>query len=312
MTIDVGNPPRVSIGLAVYNGEKYLEEAIGSILAQTFTDFELIISDNASTDRTADICTKYAAQDSRIRYVRNATNIGGANNENRTFQLARGEYFRWAAHDDICAPELLEQCVKVLDDHPDVVLCQTAVVIIDEHGNSHGTEQNYVGTASTPAQRFRQLYSMHHRCESTYGLMRSNIMRRTRLQLNYTDSDRVLLCELALYGPFYQIPEPLFYKRVHPGNQYKDWQGRMAWFLPDLQLSGRPTFPVWQQFFDYFVTIHRVPLVRRDKALCYLSMAPWLYVNGRRLVKEVFVAGYLLVQPRKKRKSKYANVDRWA
>lgn len=312
MTEHVGTPPRVSIGLAVYNGEKYLEEAIRSILAQTFTDFELIISDNASTDRTAEICKRYAEQDPRIRYSRNETNIGGANNENLTFKLARGRYFRWAAHDDICAPELLEKCAEVLDRYPEVVLCQTATVTIDENGHDLGSEQHYEGTASTPVERFRQLSSMYHRCESTYGLIRSEVMRRTRLQLNYTDSDRVLLCELALYGSFYQVPEPLFYKRLHPGNQYKDWQGRMAWFLPDLQKSGRLTFPMSQQFFDYLVTIHRVPLAWRDKLLCYLWMGPWLYVNKRRLVNELLVAGHMLLQPHEWRKAKYADADKWA
>ncbi|MCB0187328.1 MAG: glycosyltransferase family 2 protein, partial [Caldilineaceae bacterium] len=123
--------PRVSIGLAVYNGEPYLADAIRSILSQSFTNFELIISDNASTDRTAAICQEFAARDSRIRYSRNATNIGGANNENRTFRLARGEYFRWAAHDDICAPELLEKSVAVLDQNPDVVLCYSMTTEID-------------------------------------------------------------------------------------------------------------------------------------------------------------------------------------
>ena len=103
------NPPKVSIGLPVYNGDEFLEKAIESILGQSFTDFELIISDNASTDKTALICQTYAARDARIRYYRNATNIGGANNGNRTFLLAQGQYFRWAAHDDLCAPELIAQ-----------------------------------------------------------------------------------------------------------------------------------------------------------------------------------------------------------
>jgi glycosyltransferase involved in cell wall biosynthesis len=81
--------PKISIGLPVRNGEEYLEESIDSILAQTFTDFELIISDNASTDRTEAICRAYAAKDRRIRYYRNPVNIGGANYGNLTFQLAR-------------------------------------------------------------------------------------------------------------------------------------------------------------------------------------------------------------------------------
>ena len=96
--------PRVSIGLPVYNGDNYLAETLDSILAQTFTDFELIISDNGSTDRTEAICRRYAAQDHRVRYVRNPSNLGAARNYKRAFELARGEYFKWNGHDDPLAP----------------------------------------------------------------------------------------------------------------------------------------------------------------------------------------------------------------
>src|SRR6478735_5395035 len=99
--------PKVSIGLAVYNGERYLDEAITSILSQTFTDFELVICDNDSSDSTPEICRRFAAADDRIRYYRNPVNIGGVRNENRTMFLARGEYFKLAAHDDRIAPEFL-------------------------------------------------------------------------------------------------------------------------------------------------------------------------------------------------------------
>ncbi len=304
--------PRVSIGLAVFNGEKYLEAAIESILAQTFEDFELIISDNASTDRTGEICKKYAARDSRIRYSRNETNIGGANNENLTFRLSRGEYFRWAAHDDICAPRLLERCVEVLDSHPEVVLCHSAVVEIDENGTPQRTQMRSEGSAGSPFHRFRRLTTRVHKCEATYGLMRSAVLRKTRLQLNYTDSDRVLLCELALHGPFYQIAEPLFFKRFHSGNRYKDWRGRMAWFLPELQNTGKITFPNWLQLFDYFATVGRVSMPWSQKALCYTWMGgPWMVVNGQRLVKDLLVGAYMFAQPRERRQDKYKKVDQW-
>jgi len=114
--------PRVSIGLPVYNGENYLEEAIDSILAQTYKDFELIISDNASTDRTPDICQAYANKDPRIRYYRNEKNIGAAVNFNRVFELSSSEYFKWAAHDDIIAPDYISECIEILDNDDSIVL----------------------------------------------------------------------------------------------------------------------------------------------------------------------------------------------
>ena len=106
------NAPKVSIGIAVFNGENFLESALRSILAQTFEDFELIISDNASTDRTADICEQYASQDGRVLYLRQPANLGAQPNYNLLVGQARGRYFKWAAHDDMLAPTFLERCVE--------------------------------------------------------------------------------------------------------------------------------------------------------------------------------------------------------
>jgi glycosyltransferase involved in cell wall biosynthesis len=106
--------PKVTIGVPVYNGEKYLAAALDTLLAQSFEDFELIISDNASTDCTEEIARAYAARDGRVRYERSGANRGCAWNHNRVFALARGRYFRWAAHDDLCAPTLLARTVELL------------------------------------------------------------------------------------------------------------------------------------------------------------------------------------------------------
>ena len=179
-----------------------MTEAIDSILNQTYTDFELILSDNASSDRTEEMARAYAASDPRIRYHRNPENIGGANNGNFTFTLARGKYFRWAADDDICAPRLLEKCVAVLEEHPEVVLCYTMITEIDENGVPYKTMALNRGLAERPSERFGNLLQKDHMCETTYGLIRSSVMRRTRLQQNYTDSDRTLLAELAYMGHF--------------------------------------------------------------------------------------------------------------
>src|SRR5262249_27707155 len=248
--VDSRDPP-MSIGLAVYNGDRYLPDAIDSLLNQTYSDFELIISDNASTDGTEAICREYAEKDERIRYSRNADNIGGVNNQNLTFHLARGRYFRLAAHDDICAPTLLERCIEVLDAHPEIVLCYSAMIAIDANGVATGERYGTEGTAPRPSQRFRELSYRYYPCDAMYGVVRSDVLRQTNLQQNYTGSDRTLLCDLAMRGRFYSIPEPLFYKRFHEGNAYKDWRGRMAWFDPALSQTGRPTFPNWLQLFDY-------------------------------------------------------------
>jgi glycosyltransferase involved in cell wall biosynthesis len=126
--------PAVSICLPVYNGENYVAAAIESMLAQTFADFELIITDNASTDRTGEICRKFADADSRVRYHRNERNVGGARNQTLAVQMARGRYVRLSAHDDKIAPTHLEECVALLEKRPDVVIAFTRTVVIDEVG----------------------------------------------------------------------------------------------------------------------------------------------------------------------------------
>ncbi len=94
------NIPTVNIGMPVYNAENYLQGALDSLLAQDYGDFDLLISDNASTDRTQEICLDYTARDRRVRYQRNGRNIGAADNFNRVLEPACGKYFMWAAHDD--------------------------------------------------------------------------------------------------------------------------------------------------------------------------------------------------------------------
>jgi glycosyltransferase involved in cell wall biosynthesis len=307
------NNPKVSVGLAVFNGEKYLREAIDSILAQTFTDFELIISDNDSTDRTEEICREYAAKESRIRYYRNAKNIGGANNENRTFMLSRGQYFRWAAHDDLIAPELIEKCVEVLDNNPSVVLCYPMTVGIDEQGNHLYTIETNRGSSGKASERFRSLALKDHGCEIIYGLIRADVLRKTRLQLEYTDSDRTLLCELSLYGKFHEILEPLFYKRHHSKNQYfsgLSWYTRVAWFDPEL--VGKIVIPPsWNQFFDFYITISRVPFPVCEKLRCYLFMFVWFFFYIEQMLKEIGIVLYLLLQTAERREELYKQRMNW-
>lgn len=291
---NIQDKPRVSVGLAVYNGEKYLEKAIDSILAQTFTDLELIISDNASDDKTQEICIGYLRQDHRVKYHRNTTNIGGANNENLTFKMSRGEYFRWAAHDDICHPELIGKCVQVLDNNPEVVLCHSTIVNIDSDGNEIRKLERTKAHSTKPYERFIELTGWDHDCEETYGLIRSRELALTGLQRNYTDSDRTLLCHLSLLGQFHHIPEPLFYKRIHENmstQQYVGWRERMEWFGEVGNI--RKSLPHWTQFLHYLEVITESPISIRDKLLCYSHMLQWVFEHRRwgKMGKDLVYAG---------------------
>jgi glycosyltransferase involved in cell wall biosynthesis len=266
--------PQVSIGLPVFNGEKYLRESIDSILAQTFTDFELIISDNASTDATQDICQEYLTKDSRVKYHRNISNVGGHNNINITIKLSRGKYFRLAADDDVCAPELLAKYVSVLDRDPSVVLCYSTFMKIDENGQQIELIDTDMASSSQPHLRFQKLAHPKHNCETAYGLVVMNTLRKTDLFLNYSDADRTLLAELSLYGRYHHIPETLFFKRYHPGMStevYPDALERMAWFELPSEDKIQDYFGLTLTQLSYYLRIvSRAPLTFQERLRCYM------------------------------------------
>ncbi len=267
---------------------------IRSILAQTFRDFELVISDNASTDSTEEICRSYLARDSRIHYHRNETNIGGANNENLTFKMSIGQYFRLAAHDDICGPDLIKNLVQALDNNPDAVLALSSIMRINEFGERLDVVKRTNATEGSAAKRFSSLTNRVHDCEATYGLIRSDILRQTDLELNYPDSDRTFLCQLSLYGKFVFVDEVLFFKRIHPQMStqvYTDWRARMAWFG---QTSEKEiTLPQWMQFFHFMSIISRAPISAGEKIKCYAHMLTvWMIQSSRwrSLGKDILLA----------------------
>jgi len=275
----VGNRTRVSIGLPVFNGENYLAEALDSLLAQTYEDFELIISDNASSDGTREICQAYAARDPRIRYYRNERNLGAARNFNRVFELSSGEYFKWAAHDDLCAPKFVERCVETLGE-PSVILSHPTTIIIDERGKYLRDYDDHLNLRSPrPQERFRDyLFRPAGECNAIFGLIRASELRQTPLIGSYTASDAVLLGELALRGEFCQIPDHSFFRRDHPRasrHANPTHNALAAWFDPANR--GKVLLsPLWRLFFEYLRAIRRVRLHWYERTCCYLYMMKWL------------------------------------
>ncbi len=200
--------PKVTIGLPVYNGEAFLAEAIQSVLDQTFSDLELIICDNGSTDATEKICRDFAAADNRIRYIRSPENRGASWSYNHSVGLAQGEYFRWLAHDDKFAPQLVEKSVAVLDEKPEVVSCITWFMDIDHEGKPIEVKRSTVRfDAELPNKRFLSMseFRPSYNCEEVFGLIRIDVLRRTKLIEKYADSDRTLIAELGLYGLYSEL-----------------------------------------------------------------------------------------------------------
>jgi glycosyltransferase involved in cell wall biosynthesis len=213
-------PPPVTIGLPVYNGERFLPAAIDSILGQTYGDFALVVSDNASTDASLEIARDYARRDARVSVVATDVNHGAAWNYNRVVAEARSRYFKWAAADDEIAPTCVERSLAVLESSPaDVVLVYPRTQVIDEHGAAVGEIEDRLASppGSPPHVRLRKVVLNVVYGNGIFSLVRSDALRRTRLHGNYPTADYVLLAELALTGEFAELAEPLFRRRLHGG-----------------------------------------------------------------------------------------------
>jgi glycosyltransferase involved in cell wall biosynthesis len=226
-------PPRLSIGLPVYNGERYLAETINCFLAQTFRDFEMVVCDNASTDGTADICRSFAARGAPIRYYRNEKNLGAIPNYNKVFGLCRSPLFKWAAHDDLYCPRYLAECIRILDEDPSVILAHSKTAFIDDRGErlsldpvtgryvdprtaiGHTPDSCAIGDSAAPLVRFWHVLSGARWGTHMFGVMRRDLLARTRLIPTFSGGDRAMLAELALLGRFRCSSDALFSKRFH-------------------------------------------------------------------------------------------------
>jgi glycosyltransferase involved in cell wall biosynthesis len=301
--------PRLSIGLPVYNGEKYLAESLDALLGQSYEDFELLISDNASTDDTASICDQYQRQDSRIRYFRHACNIGSSPNHDFVFQQSRGELFKWAAADDLYAQDLLARCIAALDEHPSVVLAHSWTAAIDDLGNvTQALEYPLTTDSPSAPERFRSmLFGTGERdvgvirADDQYGVIRADVIRRVGPQGSYYHSDRTIMTKLALYGPFHQQRAWLYFRRDHGDRpQYarptvrgwcvnQDPRRANKWRHPTARLLA-------EYFWGYVSAIQGAPLVAADKRACYGYLARWAGgraapVTGRILRRHVVENG---------------------
>jgi len=315
-----GQSPRVSIGMPVRNGQKYIREAIDSIRAQTFSDWELVICDNASTDNTESIVREYAQRDARIRYHKNERDIGPAGNHNVCFKLARGEYFRWHAHDDLIGADYLARCVELLDNDPTIVVAHTKTAIVDEK-TKFLEDYNFVLHTDSlkPGKRFAELVLVKHRMHRAveiFGLMRSSALRETPLEGSYARGDSVLLVRMALRGRFVEAPGRLFLSRSHPSqsmqqlpSRLRDSHGRARFTsilgtgpLPppewwDASLKNRITFPEWRLMREYWRTIGEVKLPAAQWLKCHAVMLFWLVLNLPKLARDVIIAAEQLLSP---------------
>jgi glycosyltransferase involved in cell wall biosynthesis len=284
----VRRAPRLSIGLPVYNAQAFLPQALDCLLTQTFDDFEIIICDNASTDRTELICRDYAGRDPRVRYFRNPVNLGAIANFNRTFELASAPLFKWAAHDDLHRTDYLESCVRLLDEDPAAVLAHSGTAFIGEDGLEFpfdaaagcyldpktGARQKpdspAIGDSAIAATRFWQVLSRARWGSHMFAVIRREALQQTHLLPNFAGSDRAMLGELALLGRFRAVPERLFLKRFHATVSWALNQRELKSFL---STDGKAYSRRARQIRAYFSVPRGKPVGPITKAACAAMVA---------------------------------------
>jgi glycosyltransferase involved in cell wall biosynthesis len=298
MPSDNVRPPKVSIGLPVYNGASFLRQAVDSILQQDYTDFELIISDNASTDDTSTICLSYAAIDPRVRYFRNESNIGAGPNYRRVFDLARGDLFKWAAHDDVHLSGFLRRCVETMDRAPlSVSLVSPKSEVIDENGQTIRNDwqpETLDTREDRPHLRVAHVLTNIAWATAQFGLYRTAQLGQTRLIDSFFASDHVLLMEIAILGEIWEIPEVLFQRRYHSGISNlvnKSQADFLEWFDPSRTAKVRwlprvnlDLVPRWRLLWEFERSVRRLPLRTSDRFFCGMTaLRIWTVRESRRL-----------------------------
>ena len=286
--------PPITIGLPVYNGENYVAESIQCLRDQTFGDFRLIISDNASTDATEEIARSAAREDERVTYHRQQVNLGGPANYNFTLAQAEGDFFMWHAHDDLRDPRFLELAYAHMKESK-----TTSVTF--SRARAIGPEGEDLGPVFSPEGLVHE--SAHHRIRATigaprpelvlFGLMRRQLLERTGKHGSFKGGDRILVAEMALLGEFHELDEVLFYNRDHP-DRYTRMQGgpeterkRREWWDPTGAAIGGISMPRWMGLREYIGAIRSHPLSSSDRIRCHAALVQSLFDNRMYFAKQL-------------------------
>lgn len=275
----------VTIGLPVFNGQRFLRACLDSLQAQTFGDFELIVSDNASTDGTPDIVADYARHDPRIRFERSLKNEGAAWNHRRVLGLARTPYFKWCGADDVCHPEFLATCFAAVKERPDAVLAYPRTEVIDENGAPVArTNEQLPLDSPDPVCRFGALMSAISITHNPYyGVVRRELFSRVRPLGTFLASDRCLLSQLALLGPFIEVPHYLLSRRWHDGNN-RNQHEEQRFYQPTA--PARPRAREWRVLWEHGTAILRAPVSGPTKLRLYSRLARWVVKERSDLAAE--------------------------
>jgi glycosyltransferase involved in cell wall biosynthesis len=248
--------PFVSIGMPIYNEEKFLEASVASILNQDYDNFELIISDNASSDKTELICLELAQKDSRIKYIRNDINIGAIANFSQVFDLATGEYFMFAGGHDLWSLDFIKNCLKTLQEFPSSVLAFPSTIWINEADQPISKETPFYDTRGFDVIS-RYLFVLWGPMNPVYGLIRMDALKKVRVDIQMLGGDLIILIELSFLGQFAYVNDASWYRRIKNGEEsrkqkiqrYKDTLFSRFTILSSILLHLKIPFELFRSIF---------------------------------------------------------------
>ncbi len=288
----------VSIGMPVYNGERFIRQSLESLLAQDYENFELIISDNASTDASPEICREYLAKDKRIQYFKNERNLGAADNFNRVFELSSGKYFMWAADHDLWHPTFISRCISILETEPDVILVYPLAVYIDMEGNSLGMRCDRIDCRGMPlVSRYKYFMRNFNYGWSIHGLIRREALAKTAGFRKIWGCHLALEAELSLIGEYALVNEPLFFPRKNRPDEDQETRKNRVFYEVDPvsadEKCKRSYSYVYCEYYKALIeTIANFPLGIREK-LDLISFIAARFVKYSILYHTILVKSWL-------------------
>jgi glycosyltransferase involved in cell wall biosynthesis len=287
--LNTNKRPKVSIGLPVYNGEEYLAKTLDSVLAQTWTDYELIISDNGSRDATPEIISRYADADSRIRTYRFEKNLGAWRNLTKVFEEGRGEYFVFLSHDDLYEPEFLATAADVLSHDREALGCYARTEVIDSTGQQIKIiEIDERFASESPSERVAAAVFFAPPVIA-FGFYRRSALECTSLFEPYAGSDRTFAIELALAGRLIGLDGTLFKYRRHDaqsyGSKYPNRRTRIAWWDPSK--ADARTYPTWRLVAEFFTRVRKAQIPITERISCFSSVGRWALRRRGILAREL-------------------------
>jgi glycosyltransferase involved in cell wall biosynthesis len=269
----------VTIGVPVYNGERFLPQCLDSLLSQTYRAFVLLISDNASTDRTQQICHGYVKSDPRVRYHRNPLNIGLYGNFNQVLRLIRTPYIKLASADDFWAPTMLADAIQQMQSDASLVLCYPRAVLVNEDGEEIGRYDKSPNLMEVdPTLRFRRVLNESGLINQLMGVMRTAAVHSMLPLMKQPAADWVFLAELSLYGKIMELPKFQYFRRFHEGSSSWDRESQSHQVrLVSSEGTRRVHLRAWK---------HHCGLMRRvvHSPLSFKAKMELLHFLGRRAV----------------------------